>query len=182
MYSAVPEGYNSIGMYLHDVHPSCSYLSRLMTKQTKWHVRPAKPQISLGIRPVWSEYSLSARRKLGSLATHWALSEDWSNWAVAQADLSLRWAHSHFVGFVVRWLILGYVVTENFRMSERAYEVYKSQITAGLTCRTALFSNCFSFNQSCYRFYFSNEYNYFTKSNILRVSKIIIIINNDCSY
>ena len=32
-------------------------------------VRPAKPQISLGIRPVWSESSLSAWRKLGSLAT-----------------------------------------------------------------------------------------------------------------
>ena len=27
-------------------------LSRLMTKPTKWHVRPAKIQISLGIRPV----------------------------------------------------------------------------------------------------------------------------------
>ena len=39
-------------------------------------VRPAKTQISLGIRPVWSESSLSAWRKLGSLATHWAHSED----------------------------------------------------------------------------------------------------------
>ena len=29
-----------------------------MTKPTKWHVRPAKTQISLGIRPVWSESSL----------------------------------------------------------------------------------------------------------------------------
>ena len=28
----------------------------------------------------------------------------WSDWADAQADLSLRWAHSHFVGFVMRWL------------------------------------------------------------------------------
>ena len=51
-------------------------LSRLMTKPTKWHVRPAKTPISLGIRPVWSESSLSARRKLGSLATQWAHSED----------------------------------------------------------------------------------------------------------
>ena len=24
----------------------------------------------------------------------------------AQADLSLRWVYSHFVGFVMRWLIL----------------------------------------------------------------------------
>ena len=33
-------------------------------------VRPAKIQISLGVRPVWSESSMSAWRKLGSLATH----------------------------------------------------------------------------------------------------------------
>ena len=51
-------------------------LSRNTTKPTKWHVRPAKTQISLGIRPVWSESSLSTWRKLGSLATHWAHSED----------------------------------------------------------------------------------------------------------
>ena len=47
-----------------------------MTKPTKWHVHPAKTQISLGICPVWSESSLSAWRKLGSLATHWVHSED----------------------------------------------------------------------------------------------------------
>ena len=29
----------------------------------------------------------------------------WSDWADAQADLSLRWAHSHFVSFVIRLLI-----------------------------------------------------------------------------
>ena len=39
-------------------------------------VHPAKTQISLGIPPVWSESSLSAWRKLGSLATHWVHSED----------------------------------------------------------------------------------------------------------
>ena len=39
-------------------------------------VRPSKTRISLGIRPVWSESSLSAWRNLGSLATHWAHSED----------------------------------------------------------------------------------------------------------
>ena len=30
------------------------YMSRLMTKPTKWSLHPAKTQISLGIRPVWS--------------------------------------------------------------------------------------------------------------------------------
>ena len=38
-------------------------------------------------------YPLSAQRRL------------WSDWADAQADLSLRWAHSHFVGFVMSRLI-----------------------------------------------------------------------------
>ena len=44
-------------------------------KTNKVSVRPAKTQI-LGIRPVWSESSLSAWRNLGSLATHLAHSED----------------------------------------------------------------------------------------------------------
>ena len=52
------------------------YLSHCMTKPTKWHVRPIKTQISLGMRPVWSESSLSARRNLESLAIHWMHSED----------------------------------------------------------------------------------------------------------
>ena len=64
-------------------------------------VRPAKTQISLGIRPVWSESSLSAWRNLGSSANNWARSKDWSVWADAKADLSLRSAHSIFVGFVM---------------------------------------------------------------------------------
>ena len=91
-------------------------LSRLMTKPIKWHVRKAKTQIRLGIRPVWSESSLCTWRKLGSLATNWEHSGDWSDWADAQADLSLRWAHSHFVGFVMRriiWVSL-YILIEHF--------------------------------------------------------------------
>ena len=38
-------------------------------------------------------YPLSAQRRL------------WLDWADAQVDLSLRWAHSHIVGFVMRRLI-----------------------------------------------------------------------------
>ena len=37
-------------------------------------------------------YPLNAQRRLRS------------DWVYAQADLSLRWAHSHFVGFVMRRL------------------------------------------------------------------------------
>ena len=42
---------------------------------------------------------LSAWRKLGFLATHWAHSEDRSHQADAQADLSLYWAHVPFCRF-----------------------------------------------------------------------------------
>ena len=41
----------------------------------KVSVRPVKTQIILGIRPVWSESSLTAWRKLGALAIQWAHSE-----------------------------------------------------------------------------------------------------------
>ena len=77
-------------------------------KTNKMSVRPAKTQISLGIRPVCSESSLSAWRKLGSLATHWAHSEDADQTGRMPRliDLSLCWAHTHFVGFVMSWLIL----------------------------------------------------------------------------
>ena len=76
-------------------------------KTNKMSVRLAKTQISLGIRPVWSESSLSAWRNLGSLFTHWAHSEDFdqTGWMDAQVDLSLRWAHTHFVGFVMSRLM-----------------------------------------------------------------------------
>ena len=38
------------------------HMSRLMTKPTKWPERPAMTQISLGIRPVWSESSLCTQQ------------------------------------------------------------------------------------------------------------------------
>ena len=52
------------------------YMSHIMTKLTKWHVHPAKTQICLGIRPYWSEASLSPWRKFWSLATQRAHSDD----------------------------------------------------------------------------------------------------------
>ena len=67
------------------------YLSRLMTKSTKWHEHPAKTQISLDICLVWSESSLSAWRNIGSLAIHWAHSED--------SNQNLRWAQRSFCWF-----------------------------------------------------------------------------------
>ena len=36
--------------------------SRLMSKPTKWHVHPAKTQISLGIHPVWSVFIVRMKK------------------------------------------------------------------------------------------------------------------------
>ena len=71
-------------------------LSRLMTKPTKWHVRPAKTQISLVIRPVFA-----VRMKKATHSAHRRLRSDWAD---DQADLCLRWADNHFDGFVMRRL------------------------------------------------------------------------------
>ena len=83
-----------------------SHLSRLMTKPTKWHVRPAKTQISLGICPVWSESLLSTWRKLGSLATHWVHSKDSDQTGRMPRLIWVFAGHTcHFVSFVTRRLI-----------------------------------------------------------------------------
>ena len=68
-------------------------MSRLVTKPTKWHVRPVKTQpghppslirvFTVRMKKAWVlSYPLSGQRRL------------WSDWADAQADLSLRWAQS----------------------------------------------------------------------------------------
>ena len=84
--------------------PLQNKMSHLMTKSTKWHVHPMKTQISLGLRRVWSESSLCAWRKLGSLATHWAHSEDSDQTGWMPRLIWVFAGCSHFVGFVMRWL------------------------------------------------------------------------------
>ena len=74
-------------------------MSHNITKWTKWAVRPANTQISLGIRPVWSESSLCAQWVAKDPRFLHANSEDWSDWADAKADLSLRWAQRSFSWF-----------------------------------------------------------------------------------
>ena len=82
-------------------------LSRLMTKPTKWHGCPGKTQISLGIRPIWSE---------SSLCTQWVAKDpsflhadredpDQTGWMPRLIWVFAR-RTCHFVGFVMRRLIL----------------------------------------------------------------------------
>ena len=63
-------------------HKPHAQMNRITTKPTNWSIWPAKTQISLGIRPDWSESSLSAWRNIWSIAS--------------QAVLVL----AHFVSFV----------------------------------------------------------------------------------
>ena len=69
-------------------------------------MHPAKTQISLGIHPVWSESSLSSWRNIGPLTTYWVHSEDANQ---TGRMTRLFWVFtgdkSHFVGFVMLWLI-----------------------------------------------------------------------------
>ena len=63
-------------------------MSRLMTKPTKWHVRPAKTQLrvfAVRMKKAWvPSYPLSAQRRL------------FLDWADAQADLNLRCSQRFF--------------------------------------------------------------------------------------
>ena len=88
------------------------YLSQLKCDYTStndnWAASRENQQNDLNpqgrLRSAWAyaqsdQFSLSSWRNIGSLSTHWAHSEDWSDWADAQADLSLRWAHRSFCWF-----------------------------------------------------------------------------------
>ena len=81
--------------------PSCCIgeLSLSTTKPTKWHMHPAKTQISLDIRPVWSESLLSAWRNLGPLPTRKAHSKDSDKTGQMPRLICLHWAHRLFCWF-----------------------------------------------------------------------------------
>ena len=62
-----------------------------------------KAQVSLGICPVWSESLLSAWRKLGYLATHWAHNKDSDRrlgWCPGWSEYSLG---AQFILLVLSW-------------------------------------------------------------------------------
>ena len=90
---------------LHCLQIIHSYWIRRTTKPTKWHVRPAKTQISLSIHPVWSVFAV---RSMGSKDPNFLHADsedsDQTGWI-----LRLIWVFDgrtcHFVGFVMRRLI-----------------------------------------------------------------------------
>ena len=64
--------------------------NRLMTKPTKWHVRPAKTLISLGIRPVWLESSLCAHVRPAKTLISLGIRPVWS-----ESSLCAEWVANH---------------------------------------------------------------------------------------
>ena len=110
-------------------------MSRHMTKPTKWPVRTAKTRISLGIRPVWSEPSLSTWRNLGSLAIHWAHSKD-SDQTGRMPRLIWVFAGctGHFVGFVVLRLKSIISICINSYLIYRHVEIMFTNMTTSEDC------------------------------------------------
>ena len=77
-------------------------LIRSMTNSTRWQARQAKTQISLAIRTVWGEFSLSDWRGMASLASREAHNED-ADQTECMHRLILVFAGrtGHYVGFAV---------------------------------------------------------------------------------
>ena len=70
----------------------------IMLDQSDLSRSTTKPIQCRRLRLVWSELSLSTWRNFGSLTTHITQAKTLIWLADAQADLSFRWALSHFVG------------------------------------------------------------------------------------
>ena len=83
-------------------------MSHCMSKPTKWPAHPGKTQISLSVRPVWSESSLPGWRSIGSLAGIRTHKEDSDQTGWMSRLIRVFVGHKgHFVGFVMlqlKWL------------------------------------------------------------------------------
>ena len=112
-------------------------------KTNKMSVRPAKTQISLGIRPVWSVFAVRMKKVWVLCYPFSAQQRRWSDWEDAQADLSLRWVHSHFVGFVMSrlacfWSIMASShVVVYWMLSRNVLFIFRSMSYAG--CSVCLY-------------------------------------------
>ena len=101
------------------------YIKRLLQKKKEllihniWAIARQNQQNDLcaqwRLESAWAstqsyQSSLSAWKKLGSLATHWAHSEDSDQTGQMHRLIWVFTGHScHFVGFVMRWLICFYI-------------------------------------------------------------------------
>ena len=98
--------YIGVSLKLSPVNNSYNRIEPPHDKTSKMTVRPAKTQISLGIRQVWSESLLYIQWTVKDPMFFHADNEDWSDWADAQAESSLG-AHSvcWFVMSRLNWIL-----------------------------------------------------------------------------
>ena len=94
---------------------------------------------------------VSAVRMKKSWVLSYPLSEQrrlWSDWADAQADLSLRWAHTYFIGFVMSRLIYCFeAITVSVTTVHCIYRWYKVKHIVGppwLPSQIVYFRNIFT--------------------------------------
>ena len=111
--------------------------SSIMTKPTKWHVCPAKTQISLGICPVWSESSLCAQCVAKDPSFLHADVED-SDQSGRMPRL-IRWSvfagrRCHFVGFVMMRLKWFLVVIITGLSKHFSYFWMRKQVSRNYMC------------------------------------------------
>ena len=104
-------------------------------KTNKMTVRPAKIQISLGNRPVWSESSLCAQWVAKGLSFLHADSEDSDQ---TGRMLRLIWVFTgrtcHFVGFVMRRLFLCILSATSFRSTAAGVSMFTFTIVLNDCC------------------------------------------------
>ena len=81
-------------------------MGHLMTKPTKWLCAQRR------LRSAWSVFAVCLMGSYRPKVSSCGQLRLWSDWADAQADLSLRWTHNHFVGFVRLWLKLTWLMLD----------------------------------------------------------------------
>ena len=145
-------------------------MSRRMTKPNQRPVRPVKTQISLGIRPVWSESSLSAWRNTRPLTTYWAHRK------------TLRcpgWSESALGAHVICWFChaAAHKVSDNRVTSFALLTIcaYAFEGSPNAPC-LAWFSCMFAGICKCTSFCASSLYWFCTKNYIYIDSEVLIFI------
>ena len=152
---------------------SIIYLNHSMTKPTKWHMHPAKTQISLGIHPDWSESSLCAQWEAKDSRFFHADSKDsdQTGW-MPRLIWVFAWHTCHFFGFVMHRL-------NSFKMNiinTCSFLCVSRLRTSMLVAKMVTLSKCLfvSFN-TCSVTSFSVPYKYKIPTFALKHPKLIVL-------
>ena len=111
-------------------------------------VRPAKTQISLGIRPVWSESSLCAQWVAKDPSFLHADSEDWLDWANAEYSLGVQ-SFCCFCHEAAHMCVSGFN-SEKARYGRSALSFYQNILYRNCIFFFAIFSTIFSISDNIF--------------------------------